>query len=64
MRDYEEHKPGSHVAVTMGCTCERGQVGPKYLCDGNCPIHGLPELAAYLRDPNEKRPEEKRYDGP
>lgn len=59
--DYEKLKPGTPAAVGAGCTCERWQAGPPtpYLCDGNCPIHGLAELAAYMRDPHEPRPAEK-----
>lgn len=60
MSDYENLKPGTPGAVAKGCVCERNQAGPPspYLCDGNCPIHGCAEFAAYLRDPNEQRPGE------
>jgi hypothetical protein len=61
MNDYEDLKPGTAEAVANGCICVRNQSGPPepYLCDGNCPIHGIAELAAYLRNPNEPRPQEQ-----
>lgn len=58
MSDYENLKPGTPEAVAKGCQCERGQLGPRYVCNGRCPVHGVAEFAAYLRDPEEARPTE------
>lgn len=61
MSAYEDLKPGTPEAVADGCICERNQPGPPkpYLCDGNCPIHGVAEFAAHLRNPDEQRPQEQ-----
>lgn len=56
MSDYIDLKPGTPEAVSKGCTCERGQSGyPSWLCDGNCPVHGLVALAEELDDDPESK---------
>ena len=53
--DLIEHDPGSPTAVAAGCTCSQalnkdgaGTIGtdgrPRFVCDQDCPLHGLAVL--------------------
>lgn len=61
MSDIIEHDPGSPEAIALGCTCSpilnndgAGNIGPdgrpRFVCDQNCPLHGLAVLRQALED--------------
>lgn len=59
--DLLEHDPGSPEAAAEGCTCSpelnnrgAGTIGPdgrpRFVCDRECPLHGLAMLQQALED--------------
>lgn len=61
MTDITEHDPGSPEAIAQGCTCSpvlnndgAGTIGPdgrpRFVCDQECPLHGLAVLKQALEE--------------
>lgn len=65
MSDIEDYAPGSPEAIERGCTCDpirnarsagtwgRGERGPLYVPDKNCPMHGLEALRRVVAEEDE-----------